>query len=40
MPIPQMYPYWLLGLALLYPLCWVYGRFKQRQALGSLWRLF
>jgi uncharacterized membrane protein len=38
--IPQMYPYWLLGLAILYPLCWLYGRFKQRQAPGALWRLF
>jgi uncharacterized membrane protein len=35
----QMYPYWLLGLAILYPLCWLYGRFKQRQVAGSLWRL-
>jgi uncharacterized membrane protein len=37
--IPRMYPFWLLGLAILYPLCWVYGRFKQRQAAGSVWRL-
>lgn len=36
--IPRMYPYWLLGLAILYPLCWLYGRFKRRQAPGSLWR--
>jgi uncharacterized membrane protein len=40
MSIPRMYPYWLLGLAILYPLCWLFGRFKQRQAPGSLWRLF
>jgi uncharacterized membrane protein len=40
MPIPRMYPYWLLGLAILYPLCWLYGRFKRRQAPESLWRLF
>jgi uncharacterized membrane protein len=38
--IPRMYPFWLLGLAILYPLCWLYGRFKQRQAPGSVWRLF
>jgi uncharacterized membrane protein len=37
--IARMYPYWLLGLAILYPLCWLYGRFKGRQAPGSLWRL-
>jgi hypothetical protein len=38
--ILPMYPYWLLGLAILCPLCWLYGRFKRRQAPGSLWRLF
>ncbi len=27
--IPRMYPFWLLGLAILYPLCWLYGRFKR-----------
>jgi uncharacterized membrane protein len=37
--IPRMYPYWLLGLAILFPLCWLYGRFKRRPAPGSLWRL-
>ena len=36
--IPGMYPYWLLGLLLLVPLCWFYGDFKQRQAPESLWR--
>jgi uncharacterized membrane protein len=38
--IPAMYPYWLLGLAILYPLCLCYGRFKARQPMGSIWRLF
>lgn len=38
--IPAMYPYWLLGLALLYPLCLWYGRFKARQPVGTIWRLF
>jgi uncharacterized membrane protein len=38
--IPRMYPFWLLGLALLYPLCWLYGRFKRSRGPGSLWRLF
>jgi uncharacterized membrane protein len=38
--IPRMYPFWLLGLAILYPLCWLYGRFKHSRPPGSLWRLF
>jgi uncharacterized membrane protein len=38
--IAAMYPYWLLGLAMLYPLCLWYGRFKARQPVGSIWRLF
>jgi len=33
-----MYPYWLIGLALLYPLALWYGRFKQKQAPTSIWR--
>ena len=37
--IVAMYPYWLLGLAMLYPLCLWYGRLKARQPLGSIWRL-
>ena len=28
--IPQMYPYWLLGLLVLYPFCWGYGKLKER----------
>jgi uncharacterized membrane protein len=38
--IARMYPYWLLGLAILYPLCWMYGRFKRGRAPDSVWRLF
>ncbi len=38
--IPAMYPYWLLGLAILFPLCWWYGRFKQQQSANSMWRYF
>lgn len=38
--IPAMYPYWLLGLAILFPLCWWYGRFKQHQPVYSMWRYF
>lgn len=36
--IPAMYPYWLLGLVILYPLCWLYRRFKNSRPLHSLWR--
>jgi hypothetical protein len=36
--IPRMVPYWLLGLAILFPLCWLYGRFKHTRSPGSLWR--
>ncbi len=36
--IPAMYPYWALGLAILFPLCAWYGRFKPRQPINSLWR--
>jgi len=38
--IARMYPFWLLGLAILYPLCWLYGRFKHKRAPESIWRLF
>ena len=27
--VPAMYPYWLLGLLILYPLCLLFGRLKQ-----------
>jgi uncharacterized membrane protein len=33
-----MYPVWLAGLAILFPLCWWYGRFKRRQPVGSIAR--
>ncbi len=36
--IPGMVPYWLLGLGLLWPLCWAYGRFKNGRSPNSLWR--
>ena len=36
--IPGMLPYWLLGLALLYPACWAFGRFKHGQPANSIWR--
>ena len=35
-----MYPVWLLGLVILYPMCRWYDRFKRRQPPDSLWRLF
>jgi uncharacterized membrane protein len=37
--IARMYPFWLVGLVILYFLCRWYGTFKQRQAPKSLWRL-
>ena len=38
--IPKMYPYWLLGLLILYPLCLWYGRLKHRQVANSILRFF
>jgi uncharacterized membrane protein len=38
--LSRMYGFWLLGLALLYPLCLFYGNFKRKKSLGSIWRLF
>lgn len=38
-PIPLMYPFWLLGLAILFPLCLWFGRFKRRQPATSLLRV-
>jgi uncharacterized membrane protein len=39
MSIPAMLPYWPLGLAVLYPLARLYGKFKQRQSINSIWRI-
>jgi uncharacterized membrane protein len=39
MTIPRMYPFWLLGLVLLYLPCRWYGEFKLRQRPASLVRL-
>ncbi len=36
--IPAMYPFWLLGLLSLLPVCLLYGRFKHRQPANSLLR--
>jgi uncharacterized membrane protein len=36
--IPRMFPYWLLGLAILFPVCWLYGKFKHSRSPYSLWR--
>jgi uncharacterized membrane protein len=38
--IPRMYPYWLLGLLILYPLCLWYGQLKHRQPANSILRFF
>ncbi len=35
-----MYPFWLLGLVALYPLCVRYDRWKRSRSADSLWRLF
>jgi uncharacterized membrane protein len=36
--IPKMYPHWLLGLLILYPLCLWYGQLKHRQPANSILR--
>ncbi len=38
--LPDMYPYWILGLAILYPLAWLYGRFKRSQPPDSIVKFF
>ena len=38
--LATMYLFWLVGLALLYPACSLYNRFKQRKPLDSVWRFF
>jgi len=35
-----MYLLWLTGLLILYPICLWYGKFKQKKAIDSLWKLF
>jgi uncharacterized membrane protein YuzA (DUF378 family) len=36
----QLYLIWLVGLATLYPLCFLYKRFKSRKSIDSIWRFF
>jgi uncharacterized membrane protein len=38
--ILKMYPYWLLGLLILFPLCLWYGQLKHRQPANSILRFF
>ena len=38
--LATMYAIWLLGLVILYPLCYQYNRFKRSTSLTSLWRFF
>ncbi|HSD82436.1 MAG TPA: heparan-alpha-glucosaminide N-acetyltransferase domain-containing protein [Anaerolineae bacterium] len=38
--LPAMFPFWLLGLLILYPLCLWFGRLKQRQPATSILRFF
>jgi len=35
-----MYVIWLVGLVVLYPECYWYGRFKQSRPIESIWRFF
>jgi uncharacterized membrane protein len=35
-----MYVFWFIGLAILYPLCLWYGKFKKKKAADSIWRMF
>lgn len=37
--IPRMYPYWLLGLVILFPACLWFGRLKRHRPAESIWRL-
>ncbi len=39
-PIAVVYPIWLAGLVVLYPLCVRYQRFKSSKPGDSLWRFF
>jgi len=36
--IPKMYPYWLLGVLILFPLCLWYGQLKDRRPANSILR--
>jgi uncharacterized membrane protein len=36
--LPVLFPFWLVGLAILYPLAHWYARFKQQRSSESLWR--
>lgn len=38
--ILAMYPWWLVGLVILYPLCLLYRRFKNSRTPNSIWRFF
>jgi uncharacterized membrane protein len=38
--IPLMLPFWLLGLLILYPICFLYGRYKLGRPVNSLVHLF
>jgi uncharacterized membrane protein len=38
--LTTMYPFWLLGVLIMYPLCRCYSSFKQKKPVESLWHLF
>jgi len=35
-----MYLFWFIGLLILYPMCFWYGKFKRKKTLKSLWKFF
>ena len=40
LPLVALYPLWIGGLIVLYPICCWYSRFKQSTSAGSIWRFF
>lgn len=38
--LPAVYPFWLLGLLLIFPVCLIYGRFKQQPRARRVLRFF
>jgi uncharacterized membrane protein len=40
LPLTTMYPFWLLCVLIMYPLCRRYAAFKQKKPVESLWHLF
>jgi uncharacterized membrane protein len=36
----RMYLFWFIGLLILYPMCWWYGKFKREKTIDSIWKFF